>query len=63
MSIKDNLIHLIKDFPSCIVSTNELCGRYWSVYDCRVPKFTNCTPASSITRAFRKLKEKGDIII
>lgn len=60
-NVRENLVDMLRAFPSLGENYNALCGHYWAVFDgaTTIDTIAKATPAETITRNFRKLVEYG----
>jgi hypothetical protein len=64
-NVRQNLLDLLKSFPSLAENYNNLCSHYWAIYDgaTTVDTVAKSTPAETITRNFRKLVSNGLVAV
>lgn len=64
--IQKNVKQLIEEYPHVVENSNILVVTYWLRFDGNLTLWSdvkNCTPAESITRAFRHIKNKEGLNI
>lgn len=61
--IQNNITMLVREHPELANNRKALIKKYWEQLEGakQLTDILHCTPAESITRAFRKLVEEGEV--